>query len=523
MKMFDLPLVSAVTFPVMRVMLFLFFFIHFIFVLLLLGTAIINTARLIRIRGGKESDAKWVTRAAKPLIAFKSLAIVWGVGPILLIQVGHSIPFLTAVDLMAPYWLLLIPILIVSLALLETIGHQGVRNPDRALALSIAGTTLLLWVPAIFSAVLTLTENPAAWAEALSVHFGLPNSLIPHWSLRLVHILGAAIVFSAIFLHFFSKEPERKAAMLKLSLNALLIQISIGIALYIWLTKRAESSALFALVSGVVMATVLAFQLVAARRRKDNAQDRVGYAVPSVAFLLLLAMLLTRQFLRDQTLVPLHGELESNSAVIKQELDPYREQGLKFFRTNMDVPFKGPQTHYYRACQYCHGAVANGQGEEAGNLRVKPENLAGIRVERSELRRILREGVPGSAMPMFDFLTGNELNRLMDLLNQMVGILEPVPLRTVDHLRLRVAREVYSNRCALCHGQDGTPLEKFDNPLSPAPPDFKRYTVLEAHADQIIRNGYAGTTMPGFPDLSPDVRQDLVTVIQGFFGRKTEK
>lgn len=76
-------------------LLFIFFALHMVFVLLTVGTAILSVYYFIDSRwGGKTNELRLDKRIIRIFMAHKSLAVVLGIAPLLLIQVGHTVPFL---------------------------------------------------------------------------------------------------------------------------------------------------------------------------------------------------------------------------------------------------------------------------------------------------------------------------------------------------------------------------------------------------------------------------------------------
>jgi hypothetical protein len=74
------------------------------------------------------------------------------VAPLLLIQVGFTVPFFTSVFLLAPYWLSVLVCLIPSFLALDFAGKApGSRSQLRMIA-AVLGVVLLLIIPGVFVA-----------------------------------------------------------------------------------------------------------------------------------------------------------------------------------------------------------------------------------------------------------------------------------------------------------------------------------------------------------------------------------
>lgn len=70
---------------------------------------------------------------------------------------------------------------------------------------------------------------------------------------------------------------------------------------------------------------------------------------------------------------------------------------------DVDLPaHERGRVYYAQLCVSCHGVRGDGQGEWAYRMKPRPADLASARVVRhtdTDLERILREGLPGTAMP----------------------------------------------------------------------------------------------------------------------------
>jgi len=106
----DLLLKKPLTDEVLRGLLFGTFALHLLFVLLTIGTAVISFFHFVHaLWRGKMKEPRWDREILKTFFGLKSLAAVLGVAPLLLMQVGFPVPFFTAVNLFAPFWMLIIP------------------------------------------------------------------------------------------------------------------------------------------------------------------------------------------------------------------------------------------------------------------------------------------------------------------------------------------------------------------------------------------------------------------------------
>jgi mono/diheme cytochrome c family protein len=494
-------------------LLFSSFTLHMVFVLLTIGSAVLAVSYFINAHWGVRPHAvRLDKRILKTFMVHKSLAVVLGVAPLLLIQVGFTVPFFTGVNILAPYWMLLVVILVITFLLFDAMEHALQNHRYAYLAAGIVALVLLLAVPALFTAVLVIAENSVAWQAIIGQGYKLSGALAHYWLFRYLHVLGAALVFGALFHYFFSAQDEaEKRSLLAWVIAGLVLQIVLGIMLYSALEQRPDMVALLALLVGAVSTAFLAWFMYAGMMRGKTLLIRT---VLPVLMLVLVPMLVTRQVAQDRSLMPLEKQLRENALSYKKELQPYAQETLSRYQSGQGIVYDTGKTIYDRSCAFCHGAKANGAGPEAINLAIPPEDIASIRTTRRHLYTLLVEGVPGSAMPYFAVYDKQKLNHLIDYLNDQHGVLripEPVTAN-VSAAAYQHARKLFEATCSQCHGTDGRGSQ-LSKSFQPPPPDFTVYTLSPARTFDAITKGYPGTAMPSFVNLSPDVRWGLVKVI----------
>jgi hypothetical protein len=368
-RFFDLLLPRPLPDLWLKGLLFGAFFLHFIFVLFTIGTAVLALIYYVRSRfGGDAAVEDWDKHFLGSFFIHKSLAIVLGVGPILLMQVLNSIPFVTANNLFAPLWMGLIVFLISSLVLLEVMGERHQPGRWGYLVIGILGVALLLMVPGTFTAVLATTERPSAWHTVFD-RGGMPPSLALHWILRFGHVIAAALVFTAAFHLISGRWPEKRMALGRWIIGGIAVQVPMGVALLLTLPRSPARAGTATLLFGVAAAMVALWLLLRASWRSGAVRPGL---LATVLLTLLGGMLLTRQFLQDALLVPLNLQLDKNAAAYQASLSPAGAPPLERYRLVSEVPYDNPLTVYAHSCRFCHGAVANGQGPEAASLEVPP-------------------------------------------------------------------------------------------------------------------------------------------------------
>ncbi len=497
----------------LRGLLFASFTLHMVFVLLTLGTAILSVYYFIDARWtGKPKELRMDKRILKTFMAHKSLAVVLGVAPLLLIQIGFTVPFFTGVNLLAPLWMLIIVFLIVAFLSFDTLGHKINVHPYLHMVFGIIALVSLLAVPAIFVAILVTAENPEKWLTIISSGHKLRGSLALHWLFRYLHVLGAAVVFGAAFHYFFStKDEAEKRSLLKWIVVGILLQIILGITLYSSLLEKPDYITNASLFIGVVGVALLLWIIYLNMGKKSTLDIRT---VLPLLMLILIPMLLARQFIQYKKFLPLEKQLQTNAQAYQKQLQPYSQEALDRYKDDLKVVYDNGETIYSKSCAFCHGEKADGIGPEAKNLAIPPEDISAIRTTRTHLHKILVEGVSGSAMPYFTFFDRDKLNSLMDYMDRRYHVLSPpeaVPV-SVSKPAMEQANSIYSQTCAGCHGMDGKG-SKLSQGFKPRPPDFTVYSLSPKRAFEVISNSYPGTMMPAFGSLSEEVRWGLVKIV----------
>ena len=510
--LYDLSLAKPFSVDWAQVLLFITFSLHLLLVLLMLGTAFLALSSFITAWSGA-SGWQWHKRVLKTFLAHKSLAVVLGVGPLLLIQVNYTVPFFNATSIFAPYWLLILVLMIIAFISFDTLGHEITTYRLRHLFLGVAAFTTLLIIPSIFVLVLTTAENPGAWPAIVKNGFRLDSHLTAHWLFRYMHIIGAALVFGSAFHYFFTfkKEKEQRKPFLRWMLLGMLFQFIDGPMLAMSVPGGIGVSPGTALFIGVSAGALLIWLI----------NSGIGYEsvftpkkVIPVLLVLLYAMLIVRQILQNESFIPLMKEATQNRISYEKRLAAYEQQALAGYKTRLERVYDNGEAIYAGSCAFCHGRTGDGRGQEAVTLSIPPADISAIRATHEYLYKSLLAGVPGTSMPYFSIFDRDKLESLIAYLDKRFGVLGmPAPLPVgISEAAWKKAQESYASLCASCHGPDGKGAA-FPQNLTPRPPDFTVYSVSPERAFDVITNGYPGTAMPGFKQLPAEVRWGLVKVI----------
>jgi mono/diheme cytochrome c family protein len=164
--------------------------------------------------------------------------------------------------------------------------------------------------------------------------------------------------------------------------------------------------------------------------------------------------------------------------VIYFVIEPFREAayGKKFLEaseTRGEHEFRPEGGAAGANCASCHGPEGEG-GFAATDPEwpAPPLNNVFARYTRDEVTRIIRQGRPGTPMPSWGIEFGGPLNeqKIEDIVNFITTFQKPEDEHWELEKKITSGREVFSQKCAVCHGPDakgqgmGQPLPSFFAP-----------------------------------------------------------
>lgn len=195
----DLPLPLPLPEWVLVLLLVISFLVHILFVNLMVGGSILTLS--YQILGLRKSDYdKLAYTVAETITVNKSLAIVMGVAPLLVINTLYTTYFYTANALTGLMWIMVIPLVTIALLLLyahKFLWHRLEKN--KLLHISIIATVVLifLFIPLIFLTNVNLMMFPDKW----SVVEGFFSALVlPNVFPRYLHFLNACLAATGLLL-----------------------------------------------------------------------------------------------------------------------------------------------------------------------------------------------------------------------------------------------------------------------------------------------------------------------------------
>ncbi len=169
-------------------------------------------------------------------------------------------------------------------------------------------------------------------------------------------------------------------------------------------------------------------------------------------------------------------------------------------------------TTYAANCAACHGA--NGEGTTVAPA-LNTDELR-VRVNESDLTRIISTGVPGTLMASWSSaLDPSELQSVVTLISRwgeidtmgvVLPAIEPAPL-DLSPEAIASGKQLFSLLCTQCHGADG-----YGSPIAPA---LNNQTFLnqtpDAAIQAIIAGGVSGTSMPSWSGYLTDADIAAIT------------
>lgn len=194
----DIPLPLPASQGLLEGLLIVAFIAHIFFVNLMVGGSILVLG--FEIRGLRDKDFDKLARAlATTVTVNKSLAVVLGVAPLLLINVLYTVHFYTANALTGTAWILLIPVIATTFLLLYLHKYTWDRlEAQKGIHIAILGiaVALFLVIPLVFLANVNLMMFPERWT---GVRGFLSALTLPNVFPRYLHFLCASLILTSLF------------------------------------------------------------------------------------------------------------------------------------------------------------------------------------------------------------------------------------------------------------------------------------------------------------------------------------
>lgn len=195
----DIPLPLPAGEGLLEFLLIVSFIVHIVFVHLMLGGSVFSL--ICQIKGLKtpvfEKVAYFIMRT---ITVNKSLAVVMGVAPLLLINTLYAPQFYSSSALIGDAWMSVIPMVIV--AFLIAYAHKFwwnhfVNISELHIGIAMMETLLFLTIPLIFMTNINLMLFPERWPDVKGFFSAM---LLPNVIQRYLHFVTASVLFGSLFL-----------------------------------------------------------------------------------------------------------------------------------------------------------------------------------------------------------------------------------------------------------------------------------------------------------------------------------
>jgi mono/diheme cytochrome c family protein len=175
------------------------------------------------------------------------------------------------------------------------------------------------------------------------------------------------------------------------------------------------------------------------------------------------------------------------------------------------------QALFAERCAVCHGETGAGDGAVATSLSPPPADFTRARFSTERLVHVLREGVPGTAMPAQPGLVAADRAALIAYV-QSLGPKTPPPKASATTLAL--GENVFAIRCSACHGAFADGQGAAAGRVGRPPTDFTRKQPTRERIVDVLTSGIRGTAMTPMRRLVSDAELDgVVAYLQSVYGR----
>lgn len=360
-----LPLPAAEWF--LKTLLVLSFLVHILFVNLMVGGAILCLVYEIRGRTNRLYD-QLAYFIAQTITVNKSLAVVLGVAPLLLINVLYTVWFYSANALTGSVWILVVPS--VAAAFLLTYLHKYTwerMEKFKTIHISIIATAvgLFLFIPLIFLTNINLMLFPEKWGAVNGFFSALT---LPNVFPRYFHFLAASMAVTSLFLVWVVKGNrwisvdslivENRDFLIRqfytIALVVSSLQFLIGPLILVTLPSHGLSVKMLVTIFTGVTFAIPAIWLMWKELQSKQAGERVVKIAGLLGFTVIF-MASGRHFYRDQALAN-HKKAVELKTVEYQKLVKEAQASsatLSLVPGGDDIMVKGKQLA--QSCTACHG------------------------------------------------------------------------------------------------------------------------------------------------------------------------
>ncbi|MBO1002280.1 cytochrome ubiquinol oxidase subunit I [Pseudogracilibacillus auburnensis] len=210
----DLELVIPGNVGFFEVLIVVSFLIHILFVNITVGSSALAVVQEIKgIRTKRAEDDMLAAQLATHTSILKSIAVVMGIAPLLLISVLYTQYFYPSTILIGKAWLSLLLILLVAFLFLyaykftwDKMTH--IRKKRVHVLIGAVGSAMLLFVPLIFIVNVVSMLYPDMWEESKGFFHAL--TYYPQVWQRYIHFILASFAIAGFYLYFWNNRLQKK-------------------------------------------------------------------------------------------------------------------------------------------------------------------------------------------------------------------------------------------------------------------------------------------------------------------------
>ncbi len=199
----DIPLGLPAPELLLEILAVVSFLAHIFFVALMVGGSILTL--ILELRGRKDPDFDRLAHlVGRTITVNKSMAVVLGVAPLLILNTLYTVFFYSANALTGTAWIMIVPLVIA--AFLLSYAHEyswDYLEDHRGLHLGLAfgSASLFAFLPLIFLANVNLMLYPEWWSRVKGF---LTALILPNVLPRYLHFLTASIALTGLFLVWYT-------------------------------------------------------------------------------------------------------------------------------------------------------------------------------------------------------------------------------------------------------------------------------------------------------------------------------
>lgn len=283
------------------------FTLHILIINVALGGSLITL--FSRFRSGSNLQTSLHRPVASKIPVAFALGINLGVAPLLFLQVIYGHLLYTSSILMAVFWILVIPLLIIAYygAYIHVKNYES-RNTLSRIAIAVSAI-ILLYIGFIFVNNMTLMAQPEKWTAYFENSSGTilnlaEMTLIPRYLHFVTASIAVAGLFSAIVWRFRRKKDEElSATKIKSGLQVFAVATSVQIIIGFWFLLSLPSDFIIRFMGQNMLATIILFLGIVLSIVALIGGFLNKFLLTLVSFSgLIIAMVITRAHLRSMYL-----------------------------------------------------------------------------------------------------------------------------------------------------------------------------------------------------------------------------